>query len=114
MASFISLRAETQADQRLYLDNRLAELECLDCLAKVMVKKNSAHHTAVQWSDESVGACAEFARRRAESGHRAVYESCSRLKASIESAVREGRLQVGDTDGSTDLVAAVSAEGPGG
>ena len=99
MASFTSLSPETEADQRRYLDDRLAEVSCLDCLARVRVKKNSPHHTSIQWSAEALDACAEFARRSSEDGGRVVYESCSRLKASIEDAVRDGRLQMADQDG---------------
>ena len=99
MASFTSLRSETEADQRLYLDDQLVEISCLDCLAKVRAKKNSPHHTSIQWSTEAVSACAEFARRGAEQGGRAVYESCPRLKQSIDEAVQEGRLRLGDGDG---------------
>ena len=99
MASFTSLRPETVADQRLYLDNRLVEVGCLDCLATVRVRKNSPHHTSIQWSASAVATCAEFARQPHEEGGRAVYESCTRLKQSIDSAVEEGRLQMGGGDG---------------
>ena len=99
MASFTSLRPETVADQRLYLDGRLVEVSCLDCLAKVRVKKNSPHHTSIQWSAAAQNACAEFARPRGEEGGRTVFESCSRLKKSIDDAVEEGRVQTGDSDG---------------
>jgi hypothetical protein len=91
MAYYTPLREETFEDRKLYLEGRLAEVECLDCLARVRVKKNSEYHTSIQWSTEAVDHCAEFARGRA-SGEHAVYQSCSRLKASIEAAYREGRL----------------------
>jgi hypothetical protein len=91
MAYFTPLREETLADQRLYLEGRLVEVACLDCLARVRVKKNSEHHTSIQWDAEAVGQCAEFARRDAQ-GRRLVHESCPRLKASIEDAVRAGRV----------------------
>ncbi|MGH3331767.1 MAG: hypothetical protein ACRDPJ_10760 [Nocardioidaceae bacterium] len=99
MVSFAPLRRETAEDQRLYLEGRLVEVGCLDCLARVRVRKNSEHHTSIQWTSEAVRDCAEFARRDAAPGGRAVYESCSRLKASIEDAVRAGRLQTGEQDG---------------
>jgi hypothetical protein len=99
MASFTPTRSETLEDQRLYLDGRLVELACLDCLATVRVKKNSDHHTSIQWSAEALGACQEFARRRTEPGGRPVHESCSRLRASIERAVRDGAIPVGGPDG---------------
>src|SRR5512145_688936 len=104
MVSFTPLNPETAADQRLYLDASLQEVSCLDCLARVLVKKNSEFHTSIQWTAEAHAACAEFARKNAEAGHRVVHESCSRLKASIDAAVREGRLRV---SGGTDDVAHV-------
>jgi hypothetical protein len=97
MAYFTPLREETFADQALYLESRLVEVECLDCLARVRVKKNSERHTSIQWSAESVARCAEFARERAD-GRRRVHESCSRLRASIAEAVRDGRLVTGEPD----------------
>ena len=99
MVSFTPLRAETEDDRRLYLEGRLVAVRCLDCDATVRVRKNSEHHTSIQWSAEATTACTEFAKRNSEPGGRVVHESCSRLKASIENAVREGRLQTGDQDG---------------
>jgi hypothetical protein len=104
MVSFTPLSPETEADRRLYLDASLQEVGCLDCLARVRVKKNSEFHTSIQWTAQAQAACAEFARRDAEAGRRVVHESCSRLKASIDAAVREGRLRV---SGGTDEVAHV-------
>jgi hypothetical protein len=99
MASFTPTRFETLEDQRLYLDGRLVEIACLDCLGTVRVQKNSDHHTSIQWSAEALEACQEFARRRAEPAGRPVHESCSRLRSSIERAVREGAIEVGGPDG---------------
>ena len=99
MGLFTPTRQETLEDQRLYLDGRLREIACLDCLAKVRVKKNSERHTAVQWTDEALGHCQEFARLSAQAGGRPVYETCPRLMASIDRAVSEGELEVGAEDG---------------
>ena len=96
MASFTPLREETLADQRLYLDGRLVEVACQECAARVRVKKNSEHHTSIQWTTEAVARCAEFARSGA--GGRVVHESCPRLKESIEAAVKTGRLVMGEPD----------------
>ena len=99
MGLFSPTRRETLEDQRLYLDGRLREIACLDCLARVKVKKNSDHHTAVQWTDDALRHCQEFARLSAQPGGRPVYETCPRLTASIERAVSEGELEVGAEDG---------------
>jgi len=99
MALFVPTRGETREDQRLYLEARLSEVACLDCLAKVRVKKNSEHHTAVQWTEEALDHCPEFARMGREPGGRPVYETCPRLMASIDRAVVDGVLRIGATDG---------------
>lgn len=99
MASFVPSRPETLDDQRLYTEARLVEVACLDCLARVRVKKNSEHQTSVQWNGEALAACPEFARRDASSARRDVHRACSRLMASIERAVRDGDVPVGAVDG---------------
>ena len=96
MPSFVPTSPETLEDQRLYTRARLVEVACLDCLARVGVKKNSEHHTSIQWTAEAVGACAEFARM-GES--RPVHAACARLADSIDAAVREGRVGIGAEDG---------------
>jgi hypothetical protein len=110
MVSFTPLSPETVADQRLYLDASLQEVRCLDCLARVRVKKNSEFHTSIQWTAEAQTSCTEFNHKNAEAGNRRVRESCSRLKASIDAAVREGRLRISDGTGGTDCVAHVPAD----
>lgn len=90
---------DTAADQRRYLDGRLVDVACLDCLATVRVKKNSDHHTSVQWSREALAHCSEFARLSTQPGGRPVHAGCPRLAASIDRAVAEGRLEIGAVDG---------------
>ena len=99
MASFVPTSAETLEDQRLYTTARLTEVACLDCLARVGVKKNSDHHTSIQWSGESREACPEFARRDDGGRGRAYHQGCPRLLASIDAAVREGQIDIGAEDG---------------
>lgn len=100
MASFVPTSPETLEDQRLYTQARLTRVECLDCLAAVGVKKNSEHHTSVQWSAEAAAACPDLSRRRAESPDgRLLHHACPRMSASIEAAVRDGRLTIGAEDG---------------
>jgi hypothetical protein len=99
MVSFAPTSPDTVEDQRLYTRARLTEVACLDCLATVGVKKNSEHHTSIQWSEEALAACAEFRRMSQQPGGRHVYETCPRLRASIDRAVAEGRLTIGAEDG---------------
>ena len=98
MVSFAPTSRETLEDQLLYTRARLTEVACLDCLAKVGVKKNSEHHTSVQWDGEARRHCPEMGRRGNDDG-RSVHPACPRLVSSIESAAREGRIPIGAEDG---------------
>lgn len=99
MASFVPTSADTLEDQRLYTRARLTEVACLDCLARVGVKKNSEHHTSIQWNDEAVHHCPEFSRLSLRPEGRPVHESCPRMVASIEAAARNGQVPIGAEDG---------------
>ena len=99
MASFTPTSEETLEDQRLYTRARLTEVACLDCLARVGVKKNSEHHTSIQWTSEALEQCAEFRRMSAAPGGRHVYEGCARLRSSIDRAVADGEIEIGALDG---------------
>lgn len=101
MVSFAPTSPDTVEDQRRYLDARLTDLaclDCLDCLAVVRVKKNSQHHTSVQWTARATASCQEFARLEQQAAGRPVHAGCSRLLASMDQATREGRLDVGALD----------------
>jgi len=69
-------------------------VECERCGATAMVAKFSPQHTSVQWSFESVRACAEFSARAAAGEQTALIDTCSSLRGSIDRAVREGRLEI--------------------
>src|SRR5690242_11269533 len=96
MASFVPTSPDTLEDQRLYTSARLVEVACLDCLARVGVKKNSEHHTSIQWTGEARQQCPELNRR---GGGRETFPACPRLVDSIEAATREGRVPIGAEDG---------------
>ncbi|HET9499747.1 MAG TPA: hypothetical protein VFO98_05770 [Marmoricola sp.] len=99
MVSFAPTNRETLADQQRYTRARLAEVACLDCLARVGVKKNSEHHTSVQWDAASLAACQEFRRLASQPGGRRVHDTCSRLRSSIDRAVADGTVEIGAEDG---------------
>jgi hypothetical protein len=96
MPSFVPTSADTLEDQRLYTSARLVEVACLDCLARVGVKKNSEHHTSIQWTAEARAHCPELSRRRTG---RESHPACPRLAASIEAATFEGLVPIGAEDG---------------
>jgi hypothetical protein len=85
-------RPQTLADRHEYLESGLTGLACDGCGALVRVKKLSPQHTSVQWSAAAVGRCAEFAATAALGEPSALVPTCVTLRASIERAVREGRL----------------------
>ena len=99
MPSFVPTDPATAEDQRLYTEARLVQVSCLDCLATVGVKKNSEHHTSIQWSADAVRSCPDFARRDRSNGGRDSFQACPRMLASIDAAVREGAVSIGAHDG---------------
>jgi hypothetical protein len=85
-----------------YADGRLAderrpvarEVRCARCAAVVLAAKFSPQQTSVQWTAGAVRACAEFAARVAGGQQSALIDGCASLRASIDAAVRDGRLPV--------------------
>jgi len=96
MALFTPTSPDTFEDRARYTAGGLTEVACLDCLAKVLVRKNSEQQTAIQWQGRAADSCPEIARREAEPRpHQSIFEGCPRLAASIEAAVARGDLAVG-------------------
>ena len=95
MAYIVPTRPETLEDRALYTSSRLVELACRECQARVMVRKNSEHHTSIQWSQDAVAGCATFNELSGQENGRPIHSGCPRLVASIEEAVREGVVPVG-------------------
>jgi hypothetical protein len=73
---------------------RYAEVACQRCSAVVQVAKFSPQHTTVQWTTDGVLSCAEFAARVSAGELTALIASCASLRASIDGAVADGRVQV--------------------
>ncbi len=98
MSYIVPSLAETYADRQLYTESRLQEVPCMDCSARVLVRKNSEHHTSIQWTQKAVADCTTFAKMSRDEGGRPVHAGCPRLNASIEEAVRDGVVAVGSDD----------------
>lgn len=94
MASFVPSRPETYAERARYTSAGLTEVACMDCLVSVLVRKNSDHQTAIQWTVDGEGRCPELTRRDLGPRH-SIQAGCPRLAASIDAAVRSGHLPVG-------------------
>ena len=99
MASFAPRDPETLEDQRRYTTARLVEVACLDCLTTVAVKKNSEHHTSIQWRGDARGQCPELRRVPEPERARSLHRGCPRLLAAIEAAALDGRIPIGAEDG---------------
>jgi hypothetical protein len=80
-----------RADERPW---RYEPVQCGRCGAVVEVAKFSLQHTSVQWTAESVLMCEEFSSRVAKGGSSALTASCASLRASIDAALADGRLEV--------------------
>ena len=72
------------------------EVACRRCATTVLVRKSSHAQTSVQWRGDSGESCAELAEHRAAGRHPALVPACEALRASIDDAVRDGRLQVAE------------------
>jgi hypothetical protein len=73
---------------------RYAQVQCERCGAVVQVAKFSLRHTSVQWTAEGVLRCSEFAAGIAAGRTSALIATCASLRASIDSAVTDGRVEV--------------------
>ena len=93
MSSFVPRNPETFEDRARYTSDGLTTVACMDCLVSVQVRKNSEHQTAIQWSAKAQQQCPVLSGQRVKDG--SIHEGCHRLSASIDAAVREGRLPIG-------------------
>jgi len=91
-APLADVTAETRADRQDFLSTGLRPVECAACGTCVLVKKNSRHHTSIQWQS-STDSCPEFA---AHEGPSALMDTCPKLRATINALVAEGLLEVPD------------------
>ena len=91
-APAVDVSAQTTADRRGFLADGLRSVECSSCGTCVLVKKNSTHHTSIQWQT-STDACSEYAAQTKPS---ALLDTCSMLRASIDAVVAEGLFEVPD------------------
>jgi hypothetical protein len=80
------------AERDEYLRGGLAGIGCDRCGAAVLAGKRSSAQTSVQWP---AGGCSRLlAEAAAVARPPALVPTCPELRASIERAVREGRLEV--------------------
>ena len=76
----------TLSERQEYLEGGYAELSCARCYAQVRVRKSSPQQTSVQWTTDATRQCPiELS---------ALVPACPDLRASIDDAVRAGKLEV--------------------
>lgn len=79
-------------------DRPLQEVTCSRCRTPVLVRKATPTQTSIQWLTDAGSVCAELAAQRAAGHQTARVEGCAALRASIEQAVHDGRLEILDPD----------------
>lgn len=84
-------RPASRPDER---QARFGPIDCDRCGAAVLVAKFSPEQTSVQWTPAAVRSCAEFSARVAAGEQSALIASCGSLRASIDRAVLDGRVEV--------------------
>jgi len=83
--------AAVREDERAW---RYTMVECRHCGAIVEVAKFSPQHTSVQWDASAVLRCAEFSAAVARGTSSALVATCASLRASIDAAAADGRIDV--------------------
>jgi hypothetical protein len=76
----------TLTERQEYLEGGFDELLCARCDALVRVRKSSPQQTSVQWTTRATARCAAKLN--------ALVPTCPDLRASIDDAVRAGKLEV--------------------
>ncbi|MFE5791596.1 hypothetical protein ACFQ8C_03365 [Streptomyces sp. NPDC056503] len=71
-------------------------VECAACGNQVLCEKFTPAHTSVQWTEDAAVVCAEFRDRVGRGASSARIPTCRSLRSSIERAVADGTLEVGD------------------
>jgi hypothetical protein len=87
---------QTAADKRRYVEDGLEPVSCSRCATRVMVKKNSARHTSVQWTSDAAASCPEIGAQVSAGARAGQILGCSMLKQSIEDAMAGGALTLPD------------------
>ncbi|GAB2843820.1 hypothetical protein GCM10022221_48860 [Actinocorallia aurea] len=70
-------------------------VSCRYCGLTVEVKKNSLAHTEIQWTTDT-GECVELESGSPLSVLRSLRPTCRLLRDSVEAAVRDGAIPVGE------------------
>lgn len=81
----------TLTERQEYLEGGFNDLSCARCGALVRVRKSSVQQTSVQWTTGAARQCLAF---RQNGRPNALVPTCPDLRASIDHAVRTGRLGV--------------------
>lgn len=91
-----AVRPGTLADRADFLTARLTPVACRACGTEVLVRKNSAQHTSIQWTSDPASSCPRYAEQVARGGSTALLDTCPRLADSIAKAAAEGEIPIGE------------------
>ena len=95
MAYYTPTREETFEDRKLYLEGRLVTSRAWTAWPRCGSRR-TASTTRASSGARTQSRTARSSPATGPPGSACVHESCSRLKASIESAFREGRIVTSD------------------
>lgn len=77
-------------------DTAVQQVRCIECLAKVQVRKNAWEQTSVQWTDEALDLCRERPARAMGNLPRDQFVGCETLRAAVRDETVQGNLKLAD------------------
>ncbi len=76
------------------LDTAMQQVRCIECLAKVQVRKSAWEQTSVQWTDEALDLCRERPARATGDLPRDQFVGCETLRAAVRDETVQGNLKL--------------------
>ncbi|WP_417373895.1 hypothetical protein [Glutamicibacter protophormiae] len=77
-------------------DAAVQQVRCIECLAKVQVRKSAWEQTSVQWNDEALDLCRERPARSTGNLPRDQFVGCETLRAAVRDETVQGNLKLAD------------------
>lgn len=77
-------------------DTAVQQVRCIECLAKVQVRKSAWEQTSVQWNNEALDLCRERPARSTGNLPRDQFVGCETLRAAVRDETVQGNLKLAD------------------
>lgn len=77
-------------------DAAVQQVRCIECLAKVQVRKSAWEQTSVQWNNEALDLCRERPARSTGNLPRDQFVGCETLRAAVRDETVQGNLKLAD------------------